>query len=96
MSAGHFALERQNVLFIQQLGIDIRTQNQQIADEIKSPAIDGLNIVQGAQVKEMRQVMGLTGTADTDKAVLQTLVQEVEDGTKQNEMNLAAAQSQCK
>ncbi|KAF2847447.1 hypothetical protein T440DRAFT_456238 [Plenodomus tracheiphilus IPT5] len=91
----HFSKERQNVLVIQQLGIDIRAQNQQIATEINSPAIDGLNIVQGAQITEMRQVMGLTGDKANDQDVLGTLVKEVEDGTKQNEANLAAAQGQC-
>lgn len=95
-TAASFATKRQDVLVIQQLGINIRTQNQQIAGEIKSPAIAGLNTVQGAQTTEMRQVMGLTGNEKTDAAVLQTLVKEVEDGTKQNEANLAAAQGQCK
>ncbi|KAH9876509.1 hypothetical protein J1614_003640 [Plenodomus biglobosus] len=91
----HFPKERQNVLAIQQLGIDIRAQNQQIAKDIDSPALDGLNIVEGAQITEIRQVMGLTGDKENDKAVLDTLVKEVEDGTKQNEANLAAAQGQC-
>jgi hypothetical protein len=45
---------------------------------------------------EMTQVQGLQGTAQTDKNTLLMLVKEVQDGTKQNQMNLAMAQSQCK
>jgi len=95
-SADKFAIQRLKVLAIQQQGIDIRAMNQAIADEIKSPAIAGLKTVQGAQALEMRQVMGLTGNARTDDAVYQMLVQEVQDGTKQNQANLAAAKGQCK
>ena len=50
--------------------------------------------MQGAQVKEMTQVQGLTGKNDkTNTDTLATLVQEVQDGTKQNQQNLAAAKS---
>lgn len=91
-----FAMDRQKVLVIQQLGINIRAQNQEIAGEIKSPATAGLKIVQGAQIIELRQVMGLTGNEMTDAPVLKSLVQEVENGTKQNKANLVAAQGQCK
>ncbi|KAF1363969.1 hypothetical protein EJ07DRAFT_162498 [Lizonia empirigonia] len=95
-SADKFATQKMKVLAIQQQGIDIRSMNQAIADEIKSPAIAGLKTVQGAQALEMRQVMGLTGTAKTDDAVYQMLVKEVQDGTKQNQANLEAAKGQCK
>ncbi|CBX96181.1 hypothetical protein IAQ61_001355 [Plenodomus lingam] len=95
-ASSQFPEERQRVLAIQQLGINIRAQNQNLAKDINSPAIDGLNVVEGAQITEMRQVMGLTGDGEKDKDVLETLVKEVEDGTKQNEANLAAAQGQCK
>ncbi|CAE7180159.1 hypothetical protein PTNB73_03705 [Pyrenophora teres f. teres] len=88
-----FKAEQTSVLAIQQKGIDIRAKNQQLAKEINSPAAAGLNIVAGAQVKEMMQVMSLTGTAEADDATLKTLVQEVQDGTKQNQKNLADAKS---
>jgi hypothetical protein len=94
-SAKNFGSQRLTVLTIQQQGIDIRSMNQAIADEIKSPATDGLKTVQGAQVLEMRQVMGLTGDAKTDGPIFQMLVQEVQDGTKQNQANLAASKGQC-
>ncbi|KAF9698705.1 hypothetical protein EKO04_002699 [Ascochyta lentis] len=95
-SASNFAAQRLKVLAIQQQGIDIRAMNQAIAGEIKSPATDGLNTVQGAQVLEMRQVMELTGVAKSDEPIFQLLVKEVQDGTKQNQANLAAAEGQCK
>lgn len=47
-----------------------------------------------AQVTEKEQVTGLTGSKK-DKETLKTLVKEVQDGTKQNEQNLKAAQGQC-
>jgi hypothetical protein len=88
-----FSTEQKSVLAIQQKGIAIRETNQKLAKEINSPAIAGLAIVAGAQVKEMTQVTGLKDTA-ADAATLTTLVQEVQDGTKQNQKNLAAAKSQ--
>ena len=88
-----FNATQTSVLAIQQKGIDIRAKNQKLAKEINSPAAAGLDIVAGAQVKEMTQVTGLKGTAATDDATLKTLVQEVQDGTKQNEKNLADAKS---
>jgi hypothetical protein len=83
-----FSTEQKSVLAIQQKGIAIRETNQKLAKEINSPAIAGL-----AMVKEMTQVTGLKDTA-ADAATLTTLVQEVQDGTKQNQKNLAAAKSQ--
>ncbi|KAH3978663.1 hypothetical protein HBI56_081240 [Parastagonospora nodorum] len=88
-----FETTQQSVLSIQQKGITIRAENQKLAAEIKSPAADGLAIVAGAQTKEMMQVMSLKGTA-ADEATLKLLVQEVQDGTKQNQKNLAAATNQ--
>jgi hypothetical protein len=88
-----FQMTQKSVLGIQQKGIKIRSNNQKLAKEINSPAADGLAIVATAQVKEMSQVMGLNNTA-ADAATLKQLVQEVQDGTKQNEKNLAAAKSQ--
>ncbi|USP81946.1 hypothetical protein yc1106_09220 [Curvularia clavata] len=91
-----FKTTQAKVLKIQQQGIDIRVNNQKLAKQINSTASAGLDIVQGAQLKEMSQVQGLTGTAATEKAdkeTLATLVQEVQDGTKQNQKNLADAKS---
>jgi hypothetical protein len=88
-----FQKTQKSVLGIQQKGIEIRSNNQKLAKEINSPAADGLAIVATAQVKEMTQVMGLNNTA-ADVGTLKQLVQEVQDGTKQNEKNLAAAKSQ--
>ncbi|EUC46229.1 hypothetical protein COCMIDRAFT_93398 [Bipolaris oryzae ATCC 44560] len=82
------------VLAIQQRGIDIRAKNQKLAKKISSPALDGLNIVEGAQVKEKDQVTGLKGQKATDKDTLDTLVKEVMDGTAQNKKNLEAARGQ--
>ncbi|KAF5846395.1 hypothetical protein GGP41_003802 [Bipolaris sorokiniana] len=89
-----FNATQTKVLDIQQRGIDIRAKNQKLAKKISSPALDGLNIVEGAQVKEKDQVTGLKGQAATDKDTLDTLVQEVMDGTAQNKKNLDAAKSQ--
>lgn len=91
-----FEIERQAVLVIQQKGIDIRAKNQQMAMSLNSPSQMGLAVVAQAQTTEMMQVKSLEGGGDSDKKTLQTLVQEVEDGTKQNEMNLQMAESQCK
>lgn len=88
-----FQVTQQSVLAIQQQGIALRANNQQLASAIKSPASDGLAIVAKAQVQEMTQVQGLKGTK-ADVATLKTLVTEVQDGTKQNQKNLAAAKSQ--
>lgn len=63
---------------------------------INSPSQQGLAVVSQAQVMEMTQVTGLKGTAAADQSTLAMLVKEVQDGTKQNQMNLAMAQSQCK
>jgi hypothetical protein len=90
---GEFETTQQSVLSIQQKGITIRANNQKLAAEIKSPAADGLAVVAGAQTKEMMQVMSLKGTA-ADADTLKQLVQEVQDGTKQNEKNLATAKGQ--
>jgi hypothetical protein len=91
--AAAFSTTQKSVLAIQQKGITIRANNQKLAKEINSPAVAGLAIVAGAQVKEMTQVQGLKDTA-ADAATLTTLVQEVQDGTKQNQKNLAAAKTQ--
>jgi hypothetical protein len=91
--AAAFSTTQKSVLAIQQKGITIRANNQKLAKEINSPAAAGLAIVAGAQVKEMTQVQGLKDTA-ADTATLKTLVQEVQDGTKQNQKNLAAAKTQ--
>lgn len=56
----------------------------------------GLAVVAMAQVMEMMQVKSLQGGGESDKKTLETLVKEVEDGTKQNTMNLQMAESQCK
>lgn len=93
LGTADFKATQAKVLDIQQKGIDIRTNNQKLAKQINSPASAGLDIVQGAQVKEKSQVQGLTGTAAADTATLNTLVQEVQDGTKQNQKNLADAKS---
>ncbi|KAF2028777.1 hypothetical protein EK21DRAFT_90297 [Setomelanomma holmii] len=61
-----FQAERKSVLNIQAQGISIRANNQNLAQQIDSPAIAGLAIVATAQVKEMSQVRSLNGTsADT-------------------------------
>jgi hypothetical protein len=91
--AAAFTTTQKDVLAIQQKGITIRANNQKLAKEINSPAVAGLAIVAGAQVKEMTQVQGLKDAA-ADAATLMTLVQEVQDGTKQNQKNLAAAKTQ--
>ncbi|KAL5115634.1 hypothetical protein ACEQ8H_006433 [Pleosporales sp. CAS-2024a] len=88
-----FGTQQLEVLCIQQQGIQIRQNNQQLAAQINSPAIAGLAIVENAQTLEMSQVTGLNRTA-TDAATLTLLVQEVRDGTAQNQKNLAAAQGQ--
>ncbi|KAF1979371.1 hypothetical protein BU23DRAFT_403036, partial [Bimuria novae-zelandiae CBS 107.79] len=92
-AANGFAAQQQSVLDIQNQGIAIRATNQKLAAQINSPAQDGLATVAMAQVLEVSQVKSLNGTAG-DKATFTKLVQEVMDGTKQNQKNLAAAQSQ--
>ncbi|KAK7183445.1 hypothetical protein PSPO01_10404 [Paraphaeosphaeria sporulosa] len=82
------------VLNIQQQGIDIRTNNQKLAQQVNSPAQMGLAIVATAQITEKDQVTSLNGSC-ADQGTLKTLVKEVQDGTKQNKKNLQAAQSQC-
>ena len=82
------------VLNIQQQGIDIRANNQKLAQGMDSPAKAGLAVVATAQITEKDQVTGLKGSS-ADKDTLKILVKEVQDGTKQNEQNLKAAQSQC-
>ncbi|EUC31020.1 hypothetical protein COCCADRAFT_102431 [Bipolaris zeicola 26-R-13] len=89
-----FNATQTKVLDIQTRGIEIRAKNQKLAKDISSPALDGLNIVEGAQVKEKDQVTGLKGQAAADKDTLDTLVKEVMDGTAQNKKNLDAAKSQ--
>jgi hypothetical protein len=49
--------------------------------------------VAGAQTKEIDQVRSLKGTSG-DAETIKMLVQEVMDGTKQNQKNLAAAKGQ--
>ncbi|KAG9192850.1 hypothetical protein G6011_11584 [Alternaria panax] len=90
-----FNATQTSVLAIQQRGIDIRANNQKLANEINSPAADGLAIVAGAQTKEIDQVRSLKGNAAADSATITMLVQEVMDGTKQNQKNLAAAKGQA-
>jgi hypothetical protein len=92
-TAAAFSTTQKSVLAIQQKGITIRANNQKLAKEINSPAAAGLAVVAGAQVKELTQVQGLNDTA-ADAATLMALVQEVQDGTKQNQKNLAAAKTQ--
>ncbi|KAH7068165.1 hypothetical protein BKA63DRAFT_107563 [Paraphoma chrysanthemicola] len=89
-----FQATQKEVLNIQAQGITIRAENQKLAGEISSPAANGLGIVAQAQVLEMTQVQNLNGTA-ADEATLQKLVQEVMDGTMQNQKNLAAAKEQA-
>lgn len=91
-----FEIERQALLAIQKKGIDIRTQNQRVAGDINSPSQRGLAIVAQTQNMEMIQVKGLRGGGANATKLLQTLIKEVEDGTKQNQMNLQMAESQCK
>lgn len=81
------------MLAIQKRGVDIRANNQKLAAQINSPAADGLAIVAGAQTKEIGQVQSLKGTA-ADAPTISMLVQEVMDGTMQNQKNLAAAKGQ--
>ena len=90
---GAFQATQKSVLDIQQKGVTIRASNQKLAQQINSPAVDGLAIVAMAQVLEITQVKGLKGNA-TDADTLQKLVKEVRDGTAQNQKNLAAAKSQ--
>ena len=84
-----------SVLAIQQRGVDIRANNQKLAKEINSPAADGLAIVAGAQTKEIDQVKSLKGNAAADGETIKMLVQEVMDGTMQNQKNLQAAKGQA-
>ncbi|EMD87793.1 hypothetical protein COCC4DRAFT_25001 [Bipolaris maydis ATCC 48331] len=93
LGTAEFKTTQAKVLNIQQRGIEIRANNQKLAKEISSPALDGLNIVQGAQITEQDQVKGLKNQAATDTDTLNTLVQEVTDGTAQNQKNLAAAKT---
>lgn len=90
-----FTSQRLSLLKIQQSGVDIRNSNQILAAELKSPSQQGLATVADAQILEINQVKQLRGGGSEDQATLKMLVQEVQDGTKQNMMNLAAAQSQC-
>ena len=94
--AADFETQRQALLKIQQMGVDARTQNQKIAAAVNSPSAAGLAKVAMAQTTEINQVKSLKGTGAADEATLKQLVQEVQDGTKQNQANLAAAQGQCK
>lgn len=91
-----FQITQKNVLAIQQKGIDIRAQNQKLASSINNPSAKGLAVVAMAQTMEVEQVKTLTGSGAKDAATLKMLVTEVEGGTKQNMMNLQAAESQCK
>ena len=91
--AAGFEKEKKAVLDIQQMGIAVRANNQNLAKQINSPAIAGLATVADAQIKEETQVQGLNGTS-ADDATLTQLVKEVQDGTKQNQKNLEAAKSQ--
>ncbi|KAB2103077.1 hypothetical protein AG0111_0g8862 [Alternaria gaisen] len=89
-----FNATQTSVLAIQQRGVDIRANNQKLAKEINSPAADGLAIVAGAQTKEIDQVKSLKGNAAADGETIKMLVQEVMDGTMQNQKNLQAAKGQ--
>jgi hypothetical protein len=51
--------------------------------------------VAGAQTKEIDQVRSLRGNAASDEETIKMLVQEVMDGTKQNQKNLEAAKGQA-
>ncbi|KAH6644779.1 hypothetical protein C7974DRAFT_384264 [Boeremia exigua] len=82
-----------SVLDIQQKGVNIRANNQKLAQQINSPASAGLATVAMAQTLEISQVLKLNGNA-TDATTLQMLVTEVQGGTQQNQKNLAAAKSQ--
>ncbi|KAF1960811.1 hypothetical protein CC80DRAFT_532385 [Byssothecium circinans] len=90
-SGSDFELERQAVLQIQQTGVDLRTANQKVAAELKSPSEKGLATVSMAQTLEIQQVKSLEGSGQKDQDVLMMLVKEVMDGTMQNKKNLAAA-----
>jgi hypothetical protein len=90
-----FNATQTSVLAIQQRGVDIRANNQKLAKEINSPAADGLAIVAGAQTKEIDQVKSLKGNAAADGETIKMLVQEVMDGTMQNQKNLQAAKGQA-
>ncbi|KAF2185762.1 hypothetical protein K469DRAFT_631665 [Zopfia rhizophila CBS 207.26] len=91
---GEFVSEQKKVLDIQTKGIQIRAENQKIAAQLNSPAASGLAVVAMAQVLEMMQVQMLKGGGNNDVKLLNMLVKEVNDGTKQNEMNKMAAESQ--
>ncbi|ORY00734.1 hypothetical protein BCR34DRAFT_637784 [Clohesyomyces aquaticus] len=86
-----FASAQKSVLAIQAQGIKVREANQKLATELKSPSIAGLDIVSKAQVQEAAQVQSLKGDAGRDNATLEALVKEVQDGTAQNQRNLADA-----
>jgi hypothetical protein len=90
-----FNATQTSVLAIQQRGVDIRANNQKLAKEINSLAADGLAIVAGAQTKEIDQVKSLKGNAAADGETIKMLVQEVMDGTMQNQKNLQAAKGQA-
>ncbi|KAF2636919.1 hypothetical protein P280DRAFT_459295 [Massarina eburnea CBS 473.64] len=94
-TTSEFQIQRNTVLQIQQNGVDLRASNQKVASQLKSPSEKGLATVSMAQLLEISQVKSLQGGGTADENTLQMLVKEVEDGTKQNMANLAAAQSQC-
>ena len=93
--ANDFTAQQQKVLAIQNQGIQIRASNQQLAQQLNSPAQDGLATVAMAQLLEVSQVKSLQGTTgQMDQATFKMLVQEVMDGTMQNMKNLMAAMGQ--
>ncbi|CAI6337487.1 unnamed protein product [Periconia digitata] len=94
--ASQYEAERQALLVIQQMGVEIRTQNQKIAAEVGSGASNGLKTVEFAQQSEISQVKSLQGTQQADSKTLALLVKEVVDGTNQNWVNLLVAEQQCK
>ena len=71
------------------MGVAIRTQSQQIAGEIQSASLGGLQTVEQAQQTEINQVKTLQGNQQADAQTLVLLVKEVSDGTAKNWENLA-------
>lgn len=77
------------------MGVAIRTQSQQIAGEIQSASLGGLQTVEQAQQTEINQVKTLQGNQQADAQTLVLLVKEVSDGTAKNWENLAIVETEC-
>ena len=95
INAAAFKQAQQDLLNIQQNGINVRNNNQKLAQQAKSPAAVGVMQFGVPQVNEMTQVMSLTGSGGSNETnLLAQLLQEVQNDIKQNQMNEQVAQSQ--